>query len=173
MPFAALGAIVVALLETTVVPEVAIFGVQANLLLTLAVTATVIMGIEDGLVWAFLGGLLIDMLTPARPIGATTFVLLIVVGIAALSTRFVGQTRAGAVLLVFALTWVYQLLMLATLKVTEGVAGGSFDLQHVLGAAVINTLLAIPIVALFAAESSDASATRIGSEPRGPRSTRR
>jgi rod shape-determining protein MreD len=148
LPFAALGAIVAALLETTVVPEVAIFGVQANLLLTLAVAATVIMGIEDGLVWAFLGGLLVDMLTPARPIGATTFVLLIVVGIAALGTRFVGQTRAGAVLLVFAMTWVYYLLMLATLALTEG-AAGSFDLQHVLGAAVINTLLAVPIVALF------------------------
>jgi len=149
LPFAALGAIVAALLETTVMPEVAIFGVQANLLLTLAVTATVIMGIEDGLVWAFLGGLLVDMLTPARPIGATTFVLLVVVGLAAVSTRFTGQTRAGALLLVFALTWVYNVLMLATLALTEGVAAGSFDLQHILGAAVLNTLLAVPFVALF------------------------
>lgn len=149
LPFAALGAIVAALLETTVMPEVAIFGVQANLLLTLAVTATVIMGIEDGLVWAFLGGLLVDMLTPARPIGATTFVLLVTVGLAALGTRFVGQTRAGALLLVFVLTWAYHLLLLATLALTEGVAAGSFDFQHLLGAAVLNTLLAIPFVALF------------------------
>lgn len=149
LPFAALGAIVAALLETTVMPEVAIFGVQANLLLTLAVTATVIMGVEDGLVWAFLGGLLVDMLTPARPIGATTFVLLVTVGLAALGTRFVGQTRAGALLLVFVLTWAYHLLLLATLALTEGVAAGSFDFQHLLGAAVLNTLLAIPFVALF------------------------
>ena len=132
LPFAALGAIVAALLETTVMPEVAIFGVQANLLLTLAVTATVIMGIEDGLVWAFLGGLLVDMLTPARPIGATTFVLLVSVGLAAAGTRFVGQTRAGALLLVFVLTWAYHVLLLATLALTEGVAAGSFDFQHVL-----------------------------------------
>ena len=132
-------------------PEVAIFGVQANLLLTLAVgAATVIMGIEDGLVWAFLGGLLVDMLTPARPIGATTFVLLVVVGLAAVSTRFVGQTPGGRTLArVFALTWAYNLLMLATLALTEGVAAGSFDLQHILGAAVLNTLLAVPFVALF------------------------
>jgi rod shape-determining protein MreD len=149
LPFAALGAIVAALLETTVMPEVAIFGVQANLLLTLAVTATVIMGIEDGLVWAFLGGLLVDMLTPARPIGATTFVLLVTVGLAAAGTRFVGQTRAGALLLVFVLTWAYHLLLLVTLALTEGVTAGSFDLQHLLGAAVLNTLLAIPFVALF------------------------
>ena len=149
LPFAALGAIVAALLETTVMPEVAIFGVQANLLLTLAVTATVIMGIEDGLVWAFHGGRLVDMLTPARPIGATTFVLLVSVGLAAAGTRFVGQTRAGALLLVFVLTWAYHVLLLATLALTEGVAAGSFDFQHVLGASVLNTLLAIPFVALF------------------------
>ena len=149
LPFAALGAIVAALLETTVMPEVAIFGVQANLLLTLAVTATVIMGIEDGLVWAFLGGLLVDMLTPARPIGATTFVLLISVGLAAAGTRFVGQTRSGALLLVFALTWAYHLLLLLTLALTEGVAAGSIDVQHMLGAAVLNTLLAVPFIGLF------------------------
>ena len=149
LPFAALGAIVAALLETTVMPEVAIFGVQANLLLTLAVTATVIMGIEDGLVWAFVGGLLVDMLTPARPVGATTFVLLVAVGLAAAGTRFVGQTRAAALLLVFVLTWAYHLLLLATLALTEGVAAGSIDFQHLFGAAVLNTLLAIPFVALF------------------------
>ena len=112
-------------------------------------TPVVVTGSSPGLVWAFLGGLLVDMLTPARPVGSTTFVLLVVVGLAAASTRFVGQTRPGAFLLVFLLTWVYHLLMLATLALTEGVTAGSLDLQHVLGAAVLNTILAIPCVALF------------------------
>ena len=43
----------------------------------------------------------------------------------------------------------YHLLLLVTLALTEGVTAGSFDLQHLLGAAVLNTLLAIPFVALF------------------------
>jgi rod shape-determining protein MreD len=150
LPFAALGAIVAALIETTVLPEIAIFGVQANLLLTLAVTATVVMGIEDGLVWAFLGGLLIDMLTPARPIGATTFALLVMVGLAFAATRFAGQTRLAAVIVVFGLTWSYHLLLLATLALTEGVGAGGIDLKLVFATALLNMLLAVPFVALFA-----------------------
>lgn len=149
LPFAALGAIVAALIETTVIPEIAIFGVQANLLLTLAVLAALLMGIEDGLVWAFLGGLLIDMLTPARPVGATTFVLLIMVGLAAAATRFVGQTRVAAVVVVFALTWAYHLLLLATLALTEGLAAGSIDFKLVFATSLLNMLVAVPFIALF------------------------
>jgi D-3-phosphoglycerate dehydrogenase len=36
-----------------------------------------LMGVEDGLAWAFLGGLMLDMLVPARPLGATTLTLLL------------------------------------------------------------------------------------------------
>jgi rod shape-determining protein MreD len=149
LPFAALGAIVAALIETTVVPEVAIFQVQANLVLLLAVTATVVMGLEDGLVWAFLGGLLVDMLTPARPVGATVFVLLVMVGLAAGGTRVFGQSRIGALVTVFGLTWAYHVLMIVTLTLTEDVAAGGIDFQLVLGAAVLNTILALPFIGLF------------------------
>jgi hypothetical protein len=149
LPIAALGAIVAALIETTVVPELRVFDVQANLLLTLAIVATVAMSIADGLVWAFLGGLLVDMLTPLRPIGATTFVLLLVVGLAAATSRLLGPTRVAALVIVFGLTWAYHLLMLVTLALSEGVSAGTIDLQLVFGAAVLNMLLAIPFLGLF------------------------
>jgi rod shape-determining protein MreD len=149
LPFAALGAIVAALIETTVIPEMAIFGVQANLVLTLAVVATVLMGIEDGLVWAFLGGLLVDMLTPARPVGATTFVLLITVGLAFAATRFAGQSRLAAVIIVFGLSWAFHLVLLVTLALTEGVAAGSIDFRLVFATALLNMLIAVPFAALF------------------------
>jgi rod shape-determining protein MreD len=149
LPFAALGAIVAALIETTVLPEIGFLG-TANLLFTVTVVAAVLMGVEDGLVWAFLGGLLVDMLTPARPIGATTFALLIMVGLAVVIARFFGQSRAGVLVIVFGLTWAFHLLMLATLALTEGVAAGTIDLQLFFGAALLNMLLAIPFLALFA-----------------------
>jgi rod shape-determining protein MreD len=149
LPFAALGAIVAALLETTVIPAMAIFGVQANLVLTLAVVATVLMGIEDGLAWAFLGGLLVDMLTPARPVGATTFVLLITVGLAFAATRFAGQSRLAAVIIVFGLSWAFHLVLLVTLALTEGVAAGSIDFRLVFATALLNMLIAVPFAALF------------------------
>ena len=50
----------------------------------------VVMGIEDGLLIGFIGGLLIDMLVPGRPLGATTLALLLTLGIAFLVARTVG-----------------------------------------------------------------------------------
>ena len=82
LPLAAVGALVAALLETSVLPELQIGGTKPDLVLVLAIVATMIMGVEDGLVWAFLGGLMLDVLVPGRPLVATTFVLLLVVGLA-------------------------------------------------------------------------------------------
>jgi len=78
IPFAALMALLAALLETTVLPEIPIAGATPDLVLVVAVTATLMLGIEDGLIAAFLGGLLTDMLIPERPLGAATLSLLLV-----------------------------------------------------------------------------------------------
>lgn len=151
LPFAALGALIAALLETTVLPEIQIAGTQADLVLALAVVATIVLGAEDGLAWAFIGGLMLDMLIPARPIGAATLSLLLVVGIAVLGVRFAGRGhRVLAVLAVFALSWIYHLVLLAVLIFTEGVVLGTYDLRVVFAAAVMNTAIAIPAAMLFA-----------------------
>jgi rod shape-determining protein MreD len=152
LPFAALGALIAALIETTVLPELPIAGAQPDLVFTLAVVATMLLSAEDGLVWAFVGGLLIDLLVPARPIGATTLSLLLVVGVAALASRVVGRAhRWPAVLAVFILTWLYQAILLATLVFSEGIAFGIFDPQLVLVSAMLNTLIAIPAVLVIVA----------------------
>ena len=72
IPFAALSALIAALLETTVLPEIPIAGATADLVLVVAVVATIMFGVEDGIVAAFVGGLLVDMLIPDRPLGAAT-----------------------------------------------------------------------------------------------------
>ncbi|MDP8904188.1 MAG: rod shape-determining protein MreD [Chloroflexota bacterium] len=150
LPFAALGAIVAALIETTVLPEIPLFGAYPDLLLALAVVAAVIMGFEDGLVWAFLGGLLVDLLTPGRPIGAVTLTLLLVVGIAAALSRAVGQRRLAAVVITFGLTWVFHALLLGVLVLTEGIALAAFDARVIFLVALLNMILAVPVAAIMA-----------------------
>lgn len=151
LPFAALGALVAALVETSVLPELQIGGAKADLVFVLAVVATILMGVEDGLVWAFLGGLMIDLLVPARPLGATTLSLLLVVGLAFVSVRLLGPGRLRAVVATFVLSWVYHLLLLGILALTEGVTLRTFEPRLVLVAAVLNTLLAVPAAYLIAA----------------------
>jgi len=151
LPFAALGAIVAALIETSVLPELPVGGTTTNLVFVLAVVATVLIGVEDGLVWAFLGGLMLDLLVPARPLGATTFVFLLVVGVTFVATRIVGQGRLRAVAAAFLLTWLFIPLLLTVLAVTGGVALRTFDPGPVVVASILNAVVAVPAAVAFAA----------------------
>ncbi|HEY7598451.1 MAG TPA: hypothetical protein VH741_00890 [Candidatus Limnocylindrales bacterium] len=151
LPLAALGALLAALLETSVAPELAIGGAQADLVLALAIAAAMVMGLEDGLVWAFLGGLMLDMLVPGRPIGATTVVLLLAVGVAALAVRIPAPRRALAVAAVFALTFAFHLALTGVLSATTGLSLSSLDVGVVLVSAVINAIVALPAVIAFTA----------------------
>src|SRR4051794_16904391 len=92
MTLAAIGAVIAALLNLTIAPYLRIGGAQPDFLLTCAIVWTVVAGIEGGLVWAFIGGLMIDFLAP-RPLGSTAFTLLLCVGGAALLARVFVQFR--------------------------------------------------------------------------------
>ena len=151
LPLAALGALLAALLETSVAPELTFAGAQVDLVLSLAVVAAVTMGADDALVWAFLGGLMLDMLIPGRPIGATTLSLLLTVGLAILAVRIPAPRRTLAIASVFVLTWLFHAVLLAVMTATEGVALASFRPTVVLAAALLNTVLAIPAALLFTA----------------------
>lgn len=144
LPLAAAGAVVAALSETSVLPELTILGAKPDLVLVMAIMAAMFIGTEEALMWAFLGGLMLDLLVPERPAGATVFSVLVVTGIALVAARVAGNTRRiVAVLLTFALTFVYQGLTLAVLSATTGVAASSISLSIFGVTAVLNTTLAI------------------------------
>jgi rod shape-determining protein MreD len=76
---AAVGAAVAALIQSTVLPFAAAGGGGLDLVLVVAVVWTMTLGLEGGLIWAFLGGLVIDVLL-MRPLGLTAFIDLLAVG---------------------------------------------------------------------------------------------
>lgn len=117
---AAIGAIVAALLELTIVPYLQIGGAQPDLVLVLAVAWTLVAGLEGGLVWAFVGGLMLDVLA-ARPLGSTPFVLLVCVGLAAAGARFLEPARwAGPAIASLVLGLVAALLFLVIYSAVRG-----------------------------------------------------
>jgi rod shape-determining protein MreD len=89
---AAVGAAVAALIQSTVLPFAAEGGGGLDLVLVIAVVWTMALGLEGGLVWAFLGGLVIDVLL-MRPLGLTAFIDLIAVGAAWVIGRMVVRAR--------------------------------------------------------------------------------
>jgi rod shape-determining protein MreD len=149
IPIAAVGAVVAALLETSVLPELTIAGAKPDLVLILAVAATTMIAVEDGLAWAFVGGLMLDLLTPSRQLGATSLTLLLLVGTAAAAGRLLPHRRIVAtVLMVTVLGAIHPYVIAAALGFTTGLrATPSFE--TVLPVVALDALLALPVAALF------------------------
>jgi rod shape-determining protein MreD len=89
---AAVGATFVALVELTVGPYVRVGGAQPHLVLVVGIIVTVAMGLETGLVWAFIGGLALDVLAQ-RPLGSSAFALLLCTGATDILARIFVRVR--------------------------------------------------------------------------------
>jgi len=142
LTLAAVGAVVAALLQSTIVPYLAIGGAQPDLVLVYTVLVTVVVGIEHGLAAAFLGGIIIDVLAP-RPLGSTAFVLLVTVGGAAAIGRLFTRGRVLAVIVaVFLMSVVSPLLFLVVYGALRGPIPAPEPLAAVVPDAVYNTIVA-------------------------------
>jgi rod shape-determining protein MreD len=89
---AAVGATVTALLELSVGPYLRVATTQPHLVLLVGIVVTIALGLEAGLAWGFVGGLVLDVLAQ-RPLGSTAFALLLCVGGAYLLGRLSARLR--------------------------------------------------------------------------------
>ena len=89
---AAVGATATALLELTVGQYLRIGAAQPHLVLVVGIVVTVAVGLDAGLVWAFVGGLVLDVLAQ-RPLGSTAFALLLCMGATAVLARVFARLR--------------------------------------------------------------------------------
>jgi rod shape-determining protein MreD len=90
--FAGIGATFAALIEVTLSPYIEVGDAHPHPVLVLGAIWTVVLGLEGGLVWAFVGGIALDVLMD-RPLGSTAFALLVAVGVAAALARALSQVR--------------------------------------------------------------------------------
>ena len=145
--FAAVGAGVAALLEATVASRYQFAGAQVQLSLVFALTVTLVYGFEEGMAWAFVGGLCLDFFQ-LRPLGSTVFELLAVVGLAVLAQPLLSRSRfIGCVVATAVLTPAF----LVVSDVTTGLLRSSappLSLSNLIAAGLINGLLAM-VVAPF------------------------
>ena len=118
--FAAFGGIVAALLESTVIPYLRIGDAQPHLLFVLAIIVTVVGGFDRGLVFAFVGGLFLDVFTQ-RPLGISAFALLLSVGGVALLSRVMSRARPLVpIVATAALSLVYSMSIFVTYSALQG-----------------------------------------------------
>lgn len=111
---AAIGATVAALLELSVVPHMGVNGAHPHPVLVLGIVWVVAIGIESGLVWAFAGGLVLDVLAQ-RPLGSSAFALLLSIGGAAVLSGALARIRPLAPILLVAVFSIVNSIVVVTL----------------------------------------------------------
>ncbi len=157
MPVAVVTASLAALLETSVLSELSIAGAKPDLVFVLAIVVAMVVGFDEAIALALVGGLLIDALT-GRPLGATALAMLVVTGISALISRLARSPRSVTVgIATFVLSWPFQALLLAILSITAGIGMAPIPVQPLLIIAVMNS-----VVALVAAHVTQALYRRFG-----------
>jgi rod shape-determining protein MreD len=90
--FAAIGAVIAAVAEVTLGLYVAVGSATPHPVLVGGVIWTIAAGIDRGLIWAFVGGLVLDSLL-GRPLGVSSFALLVAVGGASLVAQPLPRLR--------------------------------------------------------------------------------
>ena len=111
--FAAIGATVTALVEVTLGQFIVVGGASPHPVLIGGVIWTIAAGIDRGITWAFVGGLVLDSLL-GRPVGVSSFALLVSVGGAALIAQPFPRLRLVApIVAVPILSLVNSLLIVA------------------------------------------------------------
>jgi rod shape-determining protein MreD len=141
LTLAAVGAVVVAVLELTLWPYIAISGAP-HLVFVYVVILAVVLGLDAGITAAFVGGLVIDFLAP-RPLGSTAFALLVCAGLAVFLARLLVQIRYLApIISVFLLSFAYSIIVAGLYDALGGSAALVDPIRTLLPGAVYDAAIA-------------------------------
>ena len=123
----AIGATVAAVLDATLSAQyLAIGNAVPHLVLVLGVIWSIAAGIEGGIAWAFVGGLVLDALL-GRPLGASAFALLVAVGGARLLAQPLVRLRLLAPVVAVPLFSLVYSVLIAILTATGRPGAGLGD----------------------------------------------
>jgi cell shape-determining protein MreD len=148
----AVGAIIAAIIESSALTHLRVDGFAPDLLFAVAVGLAMTLGFESAMAWAFVGGIVSDLLMPERALGSTSLALLLVTALALVVARATWPPRLAVVAATgLVLTPLYQMLLLALLAVTAGVAWVGLSLPDLLAVAITNAVIAVVAAVLLRA----------------------
>jgi rod shape-determining protein MreD len=137
---------VVAILQTTVAPRVVVLGVFADLPLLVVVSWSLLRGPREGMIWGFISGFMVDLLSGA-PFGSATLALMAVGLLSGLSatTAIRGHLTLPLVAAPVA-TVLYNLILLLVVRFS-GTAVPWLDsiYQIILPSALLNAALVLVV----------------------------
>ncbi len=136
---------ILALLQASLAPHLAVKGVFPALILILVVDWGILRGADEGMLWAFVGGLCLDIFS-GWPFGTNTVALVIVASVVSLGQGTFMRTHfLLPIITVFAATILYYLIAYFILESTQQpVDWLAMVRSAALPVAIYNALLNIP-----------------------------
>ncbi len=130
------------MIQVVLLSQINLWGARPDLMLLVVLSWAVVRGMDEGLVWGFIGGLITDVLSGGPP-GATVLALLAVAFLAGQPWgRGVGSSVIRLLLLALLCVIVYHLLLLAALAWTGYAVDWGWALLSVAGpSALLNASL--------------------------------
>ncbi|MBE2269093.1 MAG: rod shape-determining protein MreD [Anaerolinea sp.] len=138
--------LIAAALQATFAPQIRVFGGTPDLTFLCVLAWAITADLEIGVLWAFAGGILTDLLS-AAPTGASVIgLLLIVFGIDALRRQFVNISLPLVILLLIGGT-VVQKLVFAVVMILSGFGINLFEYSIYVVAPTLayNVIFALPV----------------------------
>lgn len=132
----------VALIQSTVVPHLTLWGVKPDLMLLVVISWSLLRGAREGIIWGFIGGFCLDLFS-GTPLGLSALALLIVSFFSSLGEATVFRTHVILPLAtVFFASLIYDFIFLLVLR-TLGWPVVWLDsfIRLVLPASLLNVLL--------------------------------
>lgn len=139
----AVGAALAAILESSVLAHLQMGEVKPDLVFALGIAVAMVLGFDSGMTWAFVGGVMLDVLTPERALGSAAISLLLCTALALLAARALWPPRLAFIgATVFGLTYLYHVALLALLAFTSGVGFQGLSITSLTIVAIMNAAIA-------------------------------
>ena len=131
-----------ALVQTVLLSQLDLWGARPDLMLLVVLVWAVARGVDEGMVWGFIGGLIVDLLS-GGPLGATTLALLTAALLAGQSWgQGIGSPVIRLLLLAFVAALIYHLILLLVLSWTGYAVDWGWTILRVAGpSALLNASL--------------------------------
>jgi rod shape-determining protein MreD len=134
--------VLVGIIHAGLSPVMVVAGVRPSLALVAVVLMTCVVGFEAGILWAFVAGVVANLMIP-EPLGSIPLALLVVAAVAGATQRVIGRlVWVAPVVAAFAASIAADLVTLTVSRlVGEPLAAGA-PFELVLPAAVLNAAIA-------------------------------
>lgn len=140
---------ILAIVQSSIIPGFPILGVTPQLLFLVALAWGMLRGIEEGVIWAFIAGLFVDLFSIA-PMGISALAFMAAVGASILVQRILPPRRLLVAILLAALGTLIYLAFYAVILRIFGFGVSPVGFVGMLPLVALHAILIVPVYLLLA-----------------------